>query len=171
VADKIEYLEHIRALSQNKDPIVAQAGTIDAIAALLRDTPESKVSRRMQPDKWSIVEIIAHLAEDELVTSWRYRQMIESPGCDLRGFDQDLWAVYGRYQEWNLADAFTMFRLLRVANLRMLERLTDEEWQRHGIHQERGRITVLDLARHMAGHDANHLQQIRRLKDQITTSC
>lgn len=168
MADKIEYLKKIRVLGEGKDPIVAQAETIDRLAALLHGIPESQLSRRIQPTKWSIVEIVAHLAEDELVSSWRYRQMLELPGCDLRGFDQDRWAAYGRYEEWNIADACTMFRLLRAANLRMLERLTDDEWQRHGIHEERGQITVLDLARHMAGHDANHLEQIRRLKDEIS---
>jgi hypothetical protein len=56
-----------------------------------------------------------------------------------------------------------MFRLLREANLRMLSRLTDDEWQRSGIHAERGRITVRDLARHMAGHDVNHVDQIRAI--------
>lgn len=170
MADDIQYLEHIRSLSEGKDPMSAQADTIDAIAALLRDIPETDLARRMQPGKWSIVEIIAHLAEDELVTSWRYRQMLECPGCDLRGFDQDLWAAYGHYSKWKIEEAFAMFRLLRVANLRMLERLNDEQWQRYGIHEERGRITVSDLARHMAGHDANHLEQIRRLKNHVTRS-
>jgi hypothetical protein len=167
LADDIRYLEHIRKLGEGKDPLLAQAKTIETIEALLRDMPESYLSRRMQPTKWSIVEIIAHLAEDELVTSWRYRQMLESPGCHLRGFDQNLWATYGRYQEWNSNDAFAMFRLLRRANLRMLERLTEDEWQRFGVHEERGRITVLDLARHMTGHDANHVEQLRRLKEQM----
>ena len=58
-----------------------------------------------------------------------------------------------------------MFRLLREANLRMFARLTPEEWQRYGMHAERGRITVEDLARHMAAHDVNHIDQVRRLLD------
>jgi hypothetical protein len=49
----------------------------------------------------------------------------------------------------------------------MLCRLTPEEWRRYGIHAERGRITVEDLARHMAGHDVNHVNQVRRLLEQI----
>jgi DinB superfamily len=51
--------------------------------------------------------------------------------------------------------------LLRDANLRMLERLSNEEYDRFGVHAERGRISVRDLARHMAGHDMNHVDQIR----------
>jgi hypothetical protein len=71
----------------------------------------------------------------------------------------------GDYDSWPTRDALDMFRLLREANLRMLDRLTPEEWQRRGIHAERDRITVADLARHMAGHDATHIEQIRRLLD------
>jgi hypothetical protein len=56
-----------------------------------------------------------------------------------------------------------LFRLLREANLRMLAKLTPDEWQRSGVHAERGRITVQDLARHTAGHDLNHIDQLRRL--------
>ncbi len=107
--------------------------------------------------------ILAHMAEDELASSWRYRQMIEHEGATLLGFDQDRWADLSDYDSWTARDALEMFRLLREANLRMFQRLTAEEWQRHGIHAERGRLTVEDLCRHMAAHDVNHISQILRL--------
>lgn len=56
-----------------------------------------------------------------------------------------------------------LFRLLREANLRMFAQLTPEEWQRNGIHAERGSMTVRDLALQIAGHDLNHLEQIRKI--------
>ena len=56
-----------------------------------------------------------------------------------------------------------MFRLLREANLRMFSFLTPEEWECAGEHVERGRITVRELANHVAAHDINHIQQIERL--------
>ena len=89
--------------------------------------------------------------------------MIEHSGATLPGFDQDEWAKLGDYDSWPPREALEMFRLLREANLRMFARLTPEEWQRYGIHAERGRMTVADLARHMAGHDLNHIHQVRRL--------
>ena len=64
------------------------------------------------------------MAEDELSSSWRYRQMIEHDGPTLLGFDQDEWARLGDYNAWNARDALEMFRLLRQANLRMFEKLT-----------------------------------------------
>jgi hypothetical protein len=64
-----------------------------------------RFGRELLPDKWSVGEIIAHLAEDELVNRWRYRQMIESSGCSHAGFDQDVWARIGNYASWKPSDA------------------------------------------------------------------
>ena len=58
-----------------------------------------------------------------------------------------------------------LFTLLRRANLRMFERLTPEEWQRYGVHTERGNMTVRDLATQIAGHDVNHLIQVKAILD------
>jgi hypothetical protein len=145
------------------DPLRMQADTPRLIANLVKGVPEAKLSWRPVPDKWSIKEIIAHLAEDELVTSWRYRQMIENSGCPLASFNQDQWARLGDYGSWQPADALDMFRLLREANLRMLRNLTADEWDYFGVHAERGCISLRDLARHMAGHDMNHVEQIRSI--------
>jgi hypothetical protein len=147
----------------DKDPIAIQKETPETLARLIERTPDEVLSRQSAPGKWSIRAILAHLAEDELVSSWRYRQMIEQSGAILPGFDQDKWAGLGDYDSWTAREGLDMFRLLRNANLRMFGRLTSEEWQRYGTHAERGRITVADLARHMAGHDLNHVDQVRRL--------
>jgi hypothetical protein len=158
-----QYQDKLQAYTEGKDPLAMQDDAPRTIAELIAGIPDAVLRQRPFPNKWSVVEIIAHLAEDELTSSWRYRQMIENSGCALAGFDQDEWARLGDYASWKPAEALQMFRLLREANLRMLSRLTDDEWQRSGIHAERGRITVRDLARHMAGHDVNHVDQIRAI--------
>jgi len=60
---------------------------------------------------------------------------------NLLGFDRDEWARLGDYDSWTPRAAIEMFRLLREPNLRMLARLTPDEWQRWGIHAELGRMT------------------------------
>jgi uncharacterized damage-inducible protein DinB len=132
------------------------------LAKLIASASEAALRQPPAPGKWSVVAILAHLAEDELSSSWRYRQMLEHPGVALPGFDQEEWARRGDYTTWDPHEALEMFRLLREANLRLLARLTAEEWQSWGMHAERGRITVADLAGHMPGHDASHIEQIRR---------
>jgi uncharacterized damage-inducible protein DinB len=158
-----QYHEKIQAYTEGKDPLAMQHDAPGTIAELIAGIPEAALRQRPLPNKWSVVEIIAHMAEDELTSSWRYRQMIENSGCALAGFNQDEWARLGDYASWKPAEALQMFRLLREANLRMLRRLTADEWERFGTHEERGRITVRELARHMAGHDMNHMDQIRAI--------
>jgi hypothetical protein len=161
--DAKAYLDRIRLLAADEDPLATQRQASEVIARLIDGVADDRLKRRPEPWKWSVVEIVAHLAEDELVTSWRYRQMLEASGCALAGFDQNLWEQLGKYGAWSIDDALEMFRLLREANLRLLQGLSPEQWDAYGVHAERGRISVRDLACHMAGHDLNHVEQIRRI--------
>jgi hypothetical protein len=146
-----------------KDPLEAQAQTPDVLAELVGNVSNARLTERPNPDKWSIGEILAHLAEDEVASAWRYRQMVEHSGIELAGFDQDLWARIGNYGGRAPQESLSLFKLLRGANLKFLSGLSAEQWNCFGIHAERGRITVKDLAAHMAGHDANHVAQIKRI--------
>jgi len=163
MATLAQYQADLEAYSYGKDPLVMQSYTPRLIAQLIAGISVEALRQRSVPDKWSVVEIIAHLAEDELVSSWRYRQMIENSECALSGFDQDEWARLGDYVSWKPADALQLFWLLREANVRMLSRLNFEEWERLGWHAERGVTTVRSLMLHIAAHDIIHLDQIRAI--------
>jgi GNAT superfamily N-acetyltransferase len=158
--DADDYEKRILSYVAGSDPLDMQRRAPEILSALLANVSAEQLQQRPTPGKWSAVEIVAHLAEDELASSWRYRQMVEHPGCNLGSFDQDLWAKLGKYELWTADDALAMFRLLRTANLRLLENLNAEQWKSFGFHPERGKITVRDLAKHMAGHDVNHIQQV-----------
>jgi len=161
--DTPDYLARIREQAQGKDPLAAQAQSPALLAELVNDIPVDRLTTRPAPGKWSVAEILAHLAEDEIATAWRYRQMVEHSGSPLPGFDQDLWANLGNYAARNPHDSLALYRLLREANLQFLRSLTTEQWEHFGIHAERGRITVRELAAHMVGHDANHIAQIKAI--------
>lgn len=161
--DSAEYLARIRSHTQSKDPLELQRQTPALLGELLANASEGQLTRRPGPNKWSIGEILAHLAEDEIATAWRYRQMVEHNGIELAGFDQELWARLGDYGSRMPEDSLVLFRLLRGDNLRFLSKLSPEQWECFGNHAERGRITVRELAFHMAGHDANHIEQIRKI--------
>lgn len=163
VADTSEYLTRIRDYASGKDPLKTQAQTPGLLAELIVEVSNERLTEQPAPDKWSVAEILAHLAEDEIATAWRYRQMVEHNGIELAGFDQDMWARMGNYAARDPQKSVALFRLLRNVNLEFLRGLTEEQWQCFGIHAERGRITVRDLVTHMAGHDANHLEQIQRI--------
>jgi uncharacterized damage-inducible protein DinB len=158
-----QYTARLAAYVEGKDPIKMQAETPEILARLIEGVSTEKLKQAPAPGKWSICAILAHLAEDEVASTWRYRQMIENSGTALPGFDQNEWARLGGYNTWEPREALEMFRLLRQANLRMFAKLTPEEWQCFGIHSERGRMTVKDLASQMAGHDMSHIEQARRM--------
>jgi len=161
--DTAEYLARVRQHAQGKDPLVLQEETPKLLAGLIAKASRNELTTRPAENKWSIGEILAHLAEDEISTAWRYRQMVEHNGIELAGFDQDLWARLGAYPTREPRESLELFRLLRATNLLFLKQLAPEQWDCFGIHAERGRITVRDLAVHMVGHDANHVEQIRKL--------
>ena len=159
----MEYKARILSYVEGKDPLQVQRKTPEVLADLVVSVPEKKLYERPAPDKWSVAELLAHFADAEIVSTWRYRQMIEHDGCPLPGYDQEVWHRLGDYPTRQPEDSLLLFRLLRETNLRMFAQLTPEEWERHGIHAERGRMTVADLARQIAGHDLNHLEQIKKI--------
>lgn len=167
--DTADYLASIRkqafdrVQASGNDPLQAQAETPRILAELIAGASEAQLKEHPVPGKWSVGEILAHLAEDEISSAWRYRQMVEHNGIELAGFDQELWARMGNYAGRVPQESLELFRLLRNANLDFLRSLTAEQRECFGIHTERGRITVRELATHMVGHDANHVEQIRKI--------
>jgi hypothetical protein len=148
---------------EGKDPVAVQRKTVEQLEQLIDGVSTEELRQRPTPEKWSVAEVMAHLSEAEISSSWRYRQIIERDGCSLPGYDQELWARVGEYGARDPQQSLELFRLLRGSNLQMFDRLTAEEWQRHGVHTERGPMTVKDLAVQIAGHDINHVAQIKTI--------
>jgi len=158
-----QYIGRIRGYVAGKDPLRVQAATPGRIRKLVRRLPSRRLKRRPAPGKWSIAEILAHLAEVELVAGYRIRMILGSPGTKIQAFDQDLWAKVGRYRALDAHHSLEMFRILREHNLALLRSLKPRQWKQYGMHQERGKETVARITEMFAGHDLNHLKQIERL--------
>ena len=108
-------------------------------------------------------EILAHLADCEIVTGWRMRQILGAPGTPIQAFDQDAWAAAGHYEKRDARKSLEQFRVAREANLALLKSLSPEQWKHHGMHAERGVETIEHIIHLMAGHDLNHLSQVERI--------
>jgi hypothetical protein len=163
MTDGERYRARLMDYVKGKDPLAIQRETPGTLAGLIEGHQPEKLKQSPAPGKWSIGQILAHLAEAELASGWRYRQMIERSGAPLSAFDQAEWARLGSYDTRDPKESLQLFRLLREANLRMLANLTPEEWQRFGMHAERGRMTVKDLVSQVAGHDMSHIEQVRQI--------
>jgi hypothetical protein len=148
---------------KGQDPRKVQASTAKRLERLVKGVPASKLRKRPAPDKWSVAEILAHLADTEIVGSWRIRAILGAPGALIQAFDQDVWVVAGHYAKRDPRKCIEQFRVLREANLALFKSLTPEQWQHYGMHAERGPETVEHVVRMFAGHDLNHLQQVGRI--------
>jgi hypothetical protein len=147
-----------------RDFLALQAAAPAKLVSLVAELSAEQLAHRPGPAKWSIQEIVSHLADDELVGAYRLRMILSAPGTGLQAFDQDLWALTGRYQARNVSASLELFRVLREANLVLLHSLRAEEWDEFGVHAERGVESIRDIAMYFAGHDINHFEQIDAIR-------
>jgi len=122
-----------------------------------------QLRKRPAPDKWSVSEILAHLADTEIVVGFRMRLILDAPGTPVVAVDQDSWVTSGHYEKRDPRKSVEQFRVVREANLALLKSLTPQQWKHYGMHSERGQETIEHIVRMYAGHDINHLQQIERI--------
>src|SRR5262245_14015507 len=135
-----------------------------ALSRAINGLSAAQLRQPERPAKWSIGQILQHLADSEIVWGWRMRQILAHDRPPLTGYDQDLWAERLHYDEADPDLALEQFDVLRRANLRLLERASPDELKRLGVHVERGEESLEHLCRLYAGHDLLHLRQIERVR-------
>jgi len=158
-----QYTQRVLGYVEGRKPLAVQAATANKLARLIKGVPVSRLRKRPTPDKWSVSEILAHLADTEIVGGFRMRLILGAPGTPIAAFDQDRWVSSGHYDKRNPRRSVEQFRTLREANLALLKSLTPDQWQHHGVHSERGVETIDRIVHMFAGHDLNHLLQIERI--------
>jgi uncharacterized damage-inducible protein DinB len=148
-----------------QDPIPVLTSTAERIRTLTANLTGAQVNTPPAPRKWSICHIAAHLADCELVFSFRLRQTLapslDQPHAIIQPFDQDAWAK--RYQAYHLEPALALFQSARNWNLLFLTTVSQDDRHRPTTHPERGTMPLWTIVETMAGHDINHLQQLERL--------
>jgi hypothetical protein len=155
-----QYTQRILGQIEGQDAIKVQRATAANLKKLVRGLTPRQLKWKPQPEKWSIAEIAAHLADVEIVIGWRMRSIIGASGTTIQPFDQDAWASAFQYSKREAKQSVDFFRVLRENNLAMLKALPPEAWDFYGMHLERGKETIAHVVRMMAGHDTNHLLQI-----------
>ena len=130
--------------------------------ALLKITPE-ELGFKPDPKRWSVREIVHHLADSEMTAAVRLRMLIAQDRPTLQGYDQDRWVSELRYREVPLGTALHQLAGLREGNLALARNLTPAQLERIGRHSERGEESVALMLRLMAGHDLVHRRQMDRI--------
>jgi uncharacterized damage-inducible protein DinB len=135
------------------------------LAAAVSGLSDTTLRHTPAPGKWSILQILAHLADVELIYSYRLRQMLADENPVIAPIDQDNWAKNLGYLDTSPAELVAQYGLNRHHNLRLLRRLKPADLSKGARHPEMDRpMTVEDLVRRFVTHDANHLSQIEKLK-------
>lgn len=162
-----QYIHRILGYVEGQDAIKVQRTTAAKLRKAMQGLTPKQLKWRPAPAKWSIAEIVAHLADTEIVAGWRMRSVIGENGITIQPFDQDAWASAFTYQNRDAKRSLELFRVLRENNLAMLKEISRETWDNYGMHLERGKESIAHLARMFAGHDTNHVLQIERIAKEL----
>lgn len=118
------------------------------------------------PGKWSIRQITAHLADTEIVTAHRFRQMLAEDNPTLIAYNQEAWAANLDYARRKPKQSLETLRHLRTENCELLKGMPAAAFERAGNHTERGRLTVGELLESLAGHTEAHARQIEKVREE-----
>src|SRR5271169_7050576 len=108
-----QYIQRILGHIEGKDPLQVQRETPKKLQKLIKPLTKKQLAQRPATGKWSITEIVAHLADAELVGGYRIRAILGAPGTQIIGFDQDVWVTALHYDKRDLRKSLEQYRVLR----------------------------------------------------------
>ena len=164
---RAKYSGAVLELVGGREPIEVLRETPKALNRAVAGLSTAQLRTAEAPGKWSIAQVLRHLADSEVVWGWRMRLILAQDRPPITGYDQDLWADRLHYADADPAESLETFAVLRRDNLRLLERATPDDLKRVGVHAERGEESAGYLRGLYAGHDLLHLNQIDRIKKAI----
>jgi DinB family protein len=162
--ERAKYAQAILDLVGGREPMSVLRETPSAAARAVEGLTAAQLHKPEAPGKWSIAQVLQHLADSDLVWGWRVRLILAQDRPTLTGYDQDLWAERLHYADADAAQALEQLRVLRRGNLGLIDRATPQDLKRVGVHSERGDESVEYLCGLYAGHDLLHLRQIARIR-------
>jgi hypothetical protein len=158
-----QYTARMLSLAEGLEPFSILATTPGRIAALLAGRSTEDLQWSPSPGRWSIAQIVSHLADVEIVLAYRLRMILSAPGGPIPAFDQDAWVTSQHAERSDAHASLALLTAIRASTVRLLGSLTEEEFDRYGMHAERGKESIRHIMRMTTGHDRNHLAQIERL--------
>lgn len=130
----------------------------------LRGSTDNETVWVPAPGKWTIRQLVRHVADTEIVVGMRLRQIIAEDKPTLIPFDQELWAANLGYENAGLDESFRVFRTLRDDTAAALSALPEAAFERIGLHPERGAKTLLEWVAIFGNHVQTHAKQIREIR-------
>ncbi len=145
----------------SRNPHEVIAATPGRLRELLDSIGDARAGQSPAPRKWSVREILCHLADCEIVFAFRFRQTLAEPHHVIQPFDQDVWAK--NYAAYDAESALAVFTAVRGFNEKLIASLPPEAFSKPVSHPERGTMTFQTVVETMGAHDLNHLGQIEKI--------
>jgi DinB superfamily len=162
VTDFELYRQEILAALAGDDPVAVLRSTLDEVPRLVAAASTEQLQRSPAPGEWSPAQVLNHLADSDLVTGTRIRMIVTQDRPTIVGYDQDAWTARFGSLDATPQETVERWLALRRGNLRVYESLAPADWDRVGLHTERGAESARLTLQLQAGHDRVHLDQFRR---------
>lgn len=147
----------------NKEVLLRLQETSQTIENEITELPEEDANANAVEGEWSVKEVFSHLRDAEQICQQRLRQILEEDEPFLRAFNPDELASEHDYKSLPWSEVRQAFFKLRAENVQLLAELKPVQWLKGAIHQERGHVTIHDLAEGLCTHSEAHLEQIRHV--------
>jgi uncharacterized damage-inducible protein DinB len=153
------YSRYIERVPES-DVVAAMEAQSGDTAALLQSIDDARAGHRYAEGKWSIKEVLGHIADAERVFGYRLVSFSRADAAPLPSFEEEDWTREGSFDAWPLADLVEHFGALRKANLLALRNLREDAWDRVGTAND-NEASVRALAYCLLGHERHHLGVLR----------
>lgn len=150
---------------QRESKIESYARASDQLSEALKKFPSVMWQYKPGPNRWSIHEIILHIADSEANSYVRCRCFLAEPGKSIMAYDENQWAVALRYHEQSTTEALELFGLLRQMSFRLIADLPEKAWSRTIVHPEVGQMTLDDWLSTYTNHVPEHIRQMQATYD------
>jgi hypothetical protein len=165
----LEIMNPYERFLEGNHPLKLMTATPKRLNALVKGLTPAQLKKRVYKDKWSIHEILQHLADCEVMFTSRCRLIAFEDHPHLAPFDQERWANAKAREKESAADALDRFAALRKAQVLLYKSSPPEIFARTGFHPERGEVSLRITFETCGGHDVNHLRQIEGLRAALAT--
>jgi len=153
--------------SNNKIDLQTYFNTTNELKSAIAGLSESQLAWKAGPQQWSIKEVLSHLLDHNLVTSFRIRVILSDSNATLPAFNQDKWVEGTRANEGSVNEIFDSFESLLNINQYVFKRLSDEDWNKKGVNVKGESVHLYEIVNSFINHVYHHIEQIGRIKESL----
>ncbi|QMV43565.1 DinB family protein [Cohnella cholangitidis] len=138
--------------------------TYEQLQEAVEGLSDEQLKWKAAETQWSVTEVLTHLADHNIVVSFRIREVLAGSEVRLPAFSQDPWVAGQKANQGNAADVLEFFRNLLIYNSLLFRRFTPEDWNKTGVNFKGETVTIAAIVQAFIDHVQVHLKQIERIK-------